>query len=336
MYHRQSQARRQAGQAKSGPERAGDEALAVGAVRQALRHAAVSASSVRVIVQREPFDRRGARAERFASGTRFAKEALWHVSICFAEQVTGSLLLGDGRLLGLGLMRPDEEPPRGVIGFAITGGLAERPEPAAMAHAARRAMMARVQPRLPRGGTLPSYVSGHRRDGVPAGDGTHRHIPVVADLLRRRLLYLAPSRLNRRGVHWREIESVHRRTADALRNMDVLRAESAGRLTLIPAVVESDGDPLHTAARVWESATVYDVARHRRGSVVGDALTQDVASKLDRAGWPQPKRIEVFGVRNGSRGGLSGRLRLTFRTAQAGPLVIGRTAHKGGGVFFGC
>lgn len=40
-------------------------------------------------------------------------------------------------------------------------------------------------------------------------------------------------------------------------------------------------------------------------------------------------------MRRGPRGGLAGRLRLVFPTAQAGPLVIGRSAHKGGGLFAG-
>ena len=54
--------------------------------------------------KREPLDRQGSRAEQFAWGTRFAKEALWHASITFAERVKGPLLLGDGRFVGLGLM----------------------------------------------------------------------------------------------------------------------------------------------------------------------------------------------------------------------------------------
>ena len=327
--------RRQVEQAKGGGERAREEARAAAAVHQALRHTGVSASVVRLSVQREPFDRRGARAERFATGTRFTKESLWHASITFAGQVMGPLLLGDGRFLGLGLMLPDEERVRGVIAFSITGGLADSAEPAAVAHAARRAMMARVQARLPRGRVLPTYVSGHRRDGSPAGAGTHRHIAVVADLARQRLFYVAPSVLDRR-VHWRDIESLHGITADALGGMDVLRAGSAGRLTVVPAVVDPESDPLFAPARVWESATLYDVARHRRRASAGDALARDVASELDRAGWPRPERIEVLAVRSGPRRGLAGRLRLTFRTAQAGPLLIGRSAHKGGGVFVGC
>ncbi|MDE0374052.1 MAG: hypothetical protein OXI73_16130, partial [Rhodospirillales bacterium] len=61
-------ARRRAGPAQAGPEavgpagRARDEARAVRAVRQALRHAAVRVPPVSVAVQREPFDERGGAA----------------------------------------------------------------------------------------------------------------------------------------------------------------------------------------------------------------------------------------------------------------------------------
>ena len=328
---------RQASEAKGGAERAAEHARATAAVRHALRHADVTVPVAHVQVQREPFDRHGARAERFAPGTRFPKEALWHAAITFTESVSGPLLLGDGRFLGLGLMRPDDEQVRSVIAFAIAGGMKNHAEPRVVARAARRAMMARVQAGLPRGVPLPAYVSGHRPDGAPAGDGMHGHVAVVADLPRARLLYLAPSELQRRGVRWRDIEAVHRRTTGALEGMDVLRAGPAGRLTLVAAAVDRDRDALFAPARVWESVTVYDVTRHRRGPSAEEALRVDVAAELQRCGWPRlrPEDIEVTAVSRGPRGGLSGRLRLAFRTVQCGPLLIGRTAHKGGGLFAG-
>ena len=329
---------RRAEEAKGGAERSAEEARAVAAVHQALRHADVSVPGARVGVQREPFDRQGSRAEQFASDTRFAKETLWHASITFAERVKGPLLLGDGRFIGLGLMGPEDGPRRGVIAFAIVDGLADEAKPSIVARAARRAMMARVQAGMRRGVPLPTYVSGHRPDGTPARDGTHRHIAVVADLPRKRFLYIAPSELQRNGARWRDIAAVHERTVGALEGMDVLRAGPAGRLTLAPAALDLDSDPLFAPSRVWESVTTYDVTRHYRGPSAEDALALDVAAELQRCGWPRLRResIEVLAVRRGPRGGLSGRLRLTFRTAEAGPLLIGRTAHRGGGLFAGC
>ena len=327
----------QAEQARGGAERAAEEGRAVAAVHHALRHAGIGVPVAKVRVQREPFERQGVRAEWFSLDTRFPKETLWHAAITFTEPVVGPLLLGDGRFVGLGLMRPYDGPARGVIAFAIAGGLADEPDPAAVAHAARRAMMARVQAGMQRGATLPTYVSGHLPDGAPARDGTHRHVAVVADLPRERILYIAPSELQRGGVRWRDVAAEHRRAADALEGMDVLRAGRAGCLTLVTAVVNSDSDPLFAPARVWESVTTYDATRHHRGLSAEDALGLDAGAELDRCGWPRPRpeSIEVLAVRRGPRGWLSGRLRLTFRTAQAGPLLIGRTAHKGGGLFAG-
>ena len=325
---------------KGSGERAREEARAVAAVHHALRHGDVRVPAVDVRVRREPFDRHGARAEDFASGTRFSKETLWHVAVTFAEPVAGPLVLGDGRFLGLGLMLPHvraDDPMRGVLAFTIAEGLDGGADPAVVSHAARRAMMARVQRGLPRGADLPAYVSGHEPDGSPVGDdGAHRHVAVVADLARGRILYVAPTRFRHGGVRWREIEADHRRTARALEGMDVLCAGSAGRLTLAPAVVDVEHDPLFAPARTWESVTPYRVTRHHRQLTDEDALMVDLRSELDRADWPRPAGVEVLAARRGPRGGLSGRMRVAFQTAQTGLLLLGRTAHKGGGLFAGC
>ena len=327
---------RRSGKAKGAAERAAEEARASAAVRLALRHAGTDATVVKVQVQREPFHHRGERAESFGPGTRFGNDALWHADVMFTEPVAGPLLLGDGRFIGLGLMHP-HEPMRDVLAFAITEGLSENACSETVALAARRAMMARVQRRLSRGEQLPSYVSGHEEDGSPAGGGSHRHIAVAADLLRGRLLYLAPTLLQRRGVRWTEIGREHRRTVRALEGMDVLRAGPAGRLCLVPAVIDQECDPLFACAQVWESVTDYQVTRHYRRLSDEEALKADILAELERREWPllEKDAIEIIAVRRGPRGGISGRLRLAFPTAQRGPLLLGRTAHKGGGLFAG-
>ena len=98
--------RRIAAEAKSGAERAAEQKRAAGAVVQALRHAEVRTSAETIRVQREPFEANGERVEAFATGTRFAKERLWHVEIIFDAPVAGPLIIGDGRFLGLGVMAP--------------------------------------------------------------------------------------------------------------------------------------------------------------------------------------------------------------------------------------
>jgi CRISPR-associated protein Csb2 len=93
--------------AKGSRERLAEEGRAVSAVRRALRHAGFLAAPIAIAVQREPFEGMGARAEEFAKGTRFAKERLWHVEIQFGEAISGPVMVGDGRYLGLGLMAPN-------------------------------------------------------------------------------------------------------------------------------------------------------------------------------------------------------------------------------------
>ena len=319
-------------EAKDSAERAREEASAVHAVRQALRHAGMGLSPISVHVQREPFDGHGERAETFAVGTRFAKESLWHASLTFAAPLDGPLLLGDGRYLGLGLMRPVDPMP-GVLQFTIRASLTGDANPALVARAARRAMLARMQAVLPRGRSVPRYVSGHEDDGRPARSSVHRHVAVVPDLPRRRLLFVSPHLLQRSGLEWREIVGDHARLEHALEGMNVLRAGRAGCLALAPAALEADSDPLFAPSRVWESIIDYRVTRHRRRLTDEEALTVDVAAELARIGWPKPSNVEILSVRRGPQGGLSGRLRLEFAAAQAGPLLIGRALHKGGGLF---
>ena len=264
--------------------------------------------------------------QAFAAASRFPKEALWHVALTFAAPLAGPLVLGDGRYLGLGLMRP-ADPVQGVLAFAIEAGLADD------AQAPRRAMLARVQATLPRGQSIPRYVSGHEHDGSPARSGTHRHIAVVPDLPRRRLLFVAPSMLQRGCVRWEEVRHDHAGVERALDGTTLLRAGPAGRLALAPSVLDAESDPLFAPSREWESVSDYRVIRHRRRLTDEEALAVDVIAELDRIGWTAPSAVEVLSVRRGSRGGLSGRLRLSFAVANQGPLLIGRTAHRGGGLF---
>ena len=321
--------------ARDGADRVGKEARVASAVRLALHHARIVTPPAVVSVQREPFDMQGDRAESFAAGTRFSPDAMWHARIQFTEPVGGPLLLGDGRYLGLGLMRPDEAVP-GVLAFRIVEGLAEAADPLVVAHAARRAMMARTRELLPQDRALPLYVSGHEDDGGSARDGTHSHIAVFADLQRRRLLYVAPSWLHRGEPDWWKFSADHGFVERALEGMRVLRAGKAGGLVLATMLVDTETDPLFAATRRWESVTEYRVARHHRRFADEEALRVDIAAELRRIGWPMAETVLVREARRGRRGGLSGRVQLSFAVAQPGPLAIGRTAHKGGGLFAGC
>ncbi len=103
---RRIEPRRKLEEAKNATERAFEQQQARIAVLTALRHAGIKANVQDIIVQREPFQTHGTKAEAFAPGTRFVKERLWHVSIHFHEPICGPLTLGDGRFLGLGILAP--------------------------------------------------------------------------------------------------------------------------------------------------------------------------------------------------------------------------------------
>ena len=92
-------------QQKASDERRQEQARAVTCVRQALRHAKIYTPVTSIVVQREPFLRKGLRVERFAN-ERFDKHRLWHVEVTFTAPVRGPLVLGDGRFTGLGLLAP--------------------------------------------------------------------------------------------------------------------------------------------------------------------------------------------------------------------------------------
>jgi len=91
---------------KNSSERLAEEQRALFAVRQALRHASIEAKVASLRVQREPFSIKGKQTGSFAVDTRFVKERLWHVDVGFGEPVAGPLAIGDGRYMGLGLMKP--------------------------------------------------------------------------------------------------------------------------------------------------------------------------------------------------------------------------------------
>lgn len=323
--------RRLCEEAKGGHERAKEQNIAATAVLQALRHVGIDAQVSTIRVQREPFDAKGARAEAFDAGTRFAKERLWHIEIIFAEPIAGPLLLGDGRYLGLGLMAPVQRV-EGIHSFAILEGLADRSDPTVLAQALRRAVMSRVQERIGRHARLPAFFSGHEPNGVPSRSGIHAHLAFAADLVRQRLLIVAPHVLE--GRQPTPPERQHLETLDAsVADLSDLRAGAAGRLKLAWSPIHAHEDPLFGAARSWESVTDYQPTRHGKRMTPNEALVSDVQAELLRRGITMPTHIEVIELREGPRGGLAGRLRLGFATVVSGPILIGRTRHYGGGLF---
>jgi CRISPR-associated protein Csb2 len=314
---------------KAGHESVGERAWATAAVCRALRHAGRRAGVEAVRVQREPFEGNGARVEAFASGTRFAKERLWHVEVSLEAPVSGLLTIGDGRFLGLGVMKPIMTTI-GIHVFAIESGMIGIPEPEQLARSLRRAVMARAQAVLGEK-PLPAFFSGHEAGGGPAREERSSHLAFTCDLARSRLVVVAPHALDRRAPIREEMR--HLAVLDeALQGLRELRAGSVGHLKLRRAWLDEERDPLVAPARVWESVTTYVVTRHARLGDASAALTVDIAAECRRRDLPVPA-IKPLHVQGLASAGLSGRARLVFPVATSGPLLLGRSRYMGGGLF---
>jgi CRISPR-associated protein Csb2 len=311
---------------------AGEAARAI-AVRHALRHAGLTQQVTTIRVQREPFAGRGERAEAFVHEPRFLAAALCHVELRFAEPRRGPLILGNGRWLGLGLFAPVAEHPP-MFTLCIMGGLAAGADAApALASALRRAVMARVRD-CTGSDRLDAFFTGHAADGAPLRDGNHRHLAFAFDPERRRLLVIAPHAFEGRPVGLRERQ--HLATLDtALAGLAELRAGPAGLLRLQPADVGQDDDPLLVKSTSWRSITPYAPTRHAKSLAPVEAIAEDVRRECRRRGWPEPC-CEVLDFKVGPRGSLTATLHLHFAVARSGPILLGRTAHAGGGLFRAC
>jgi CRISPR-associated protein Csb2 len=325
--------RREGADVTPGRERVSEEARAASAVVLALRHAGVPQRPEIIRIQREPFQGNGERAEAFAPGTRFARSRLWHLEITFAAPLSGPLVIGDGRFLGLGVMAPLPKA-QGLHVFAVESGLVGQPDPTEVVRALRRAIMARAQQVL--GGTtvLPAFFSGHERDGSPAQSERRPHLAFAFDARSSRLLVVAPHALGQRPPT-REEEMALAVLEKALEGFCELRAGSAGRLALRASLVDTETDPLTAASRVWENVTPYHVTRHTKHVSAAEALAMDLRTECRRRGIPEPRAITPLALDGVPGLGLVGTVRLTFATAVAGPLLLGRSRHAGGGLFVG-
>jgi CRISPR-associated protein Csb2 len=314
-------------------------------VVQALRHARIGAAGIAVRVQREPFRRKGARADTFYPD-RFAGR-LRHVEITFPEPVAGPLVIGDGRWLGFGVMAPaPDEPPPAVHLFAIDP--AEAPPVAMRAtltRALRNAVMARVDRATAgsrrRGEKLPTFFTGHLEGGAPARSGRHEHLFFVAedcdgDGKLDRLAVVAPHLADRNAesdpASDRETRR-HLETLDrALTGLATLRAGRAGAPALSRLREPGGDDALFGRSRSWISCTPYRPTRHPRKGDTEAAIAADIVAECARRGLPRPE-VKILGIDTGPRGGLSARASLRFATAVNGPLLLGRESHFGAGLF---
>lgn len=315
---------------KNAEERQREEQQARAAVLQALRQVDMKGVPVQIDVQREPWEKRGKRAEVFAEGTRFEKEKAWHVRITFAHPVTGPVGIGDGRFAGLGLMAPPlrERTAKRVYGddvivLRIDAGLAENASSTGIADAFRRALMSRTQDQLGNK-ALPAWLTGHLWNGEPVRDERGR-LRLIADLERQRLLTLVPMfSMGERAEHRDEVIT-------ALSTMRELKAGAGGRLLLRRVALE-EHDVLFASGRRWTSVNDYLVNRHDHGRDLHALIVNDVSAECARRGLPIP-HVDVLSTSVVKGVGIFAKLDLTFAVEVAGPILLGRNRMLGGGLF---
>lgn len=265
-----------------------------------------------------------------------ASRRLWHVEVAFSAPVPGPLVIGDGRYCGLGVMAPAfEERHRDVLMLPIREG--HRPAAAhrsVVVAALRRALMSRS---ADDGGHVPTLFSGHEVGPGPARSGQHRHLYLLADDadgdgFLDRLVVVAPWRVDRSVSPSAKDRALFEHVVADLR---FVRAGVAGVLMLEPAREPDEDDPLFALASGWISRTPYRPTRHpARTADFEAAAARDLAAECLRKGLPQPN-IEIRRVDIGPRGAISVDARLGFSVGVSGPILLGRDAHQGGGLFVG-
>ena len=320
---------------KTASERNQEEWRAAAAVVQALRHAGIRARPTDIRVQREPFQRRGVRAELFAPGSRFSKHALWHVELRFGEMTAGPVVIGDGRFCGLGLMEPVTEHKATFVYNLETERQVPPEDRDEFLRHVRRALMALARDDAGRVGRL---FSGHESDGRSDSQGYHAHVFLAVDGgaddagSNVRLLVAAPWVVDRRA---RPQRGERRLFEQVTRQLSVVKAGQLGRFDDLAAEPVHDGDRLLGPATTWISKTPY-VATHnlKKRDDAAAAVSADVVAECRRRGLPAPAEVSVLGVNAGPRGGRpTASLELRFATAIRGPVLIGRDSHAGGGLF---
>ena len=338
----------------SGWQRSQNEGEAITSVRVALRHIGYGADAIRsIVVQREPWTANGLDAGAFADGGRFSADGLWHVEIIFTKPVHGPMLIGNGRFMGLGLMapQPPDEVPDGVdaaLFDLVESDAGKRPAMARREHvleAVRRALMSLARDAGPEASLL---FSGHDGTPDPARGGTHRHVFLSATgspQAIRRIQITAPWAADRSFVPTDDLKRAFLAVVGRLR---MVKAGEDGVLTLRPAGTD-EHRRVTDAATIWKSVSPYKPTRHLRSpnastknddeqrlKELNHVLKDDISLECARRGLPAPTKVSCEGwpSRDVVNGGLEIKnLTIEFRCPVAGPIILGRTGHHGGGLF---
>jgi CRISPR-associated protein Csb2 len=350
----------------TGGQRMAEEERVAKAVAVALSEWDRPASGVEVRVQREPFWKKGLRADAFSPSRRCR-----HVEVVFGEPIEGPLFLGDGVFDGLGLFAPADElhrrrrssldlsqSSRGQTAlFQIDGPPVERT--VEVAHLARGALMSLA------GNPVPSELSGRNERGPLRAEAEHAHafyLPVDDD---------GDGLIDHLLVHCWGVFS--RKSLDAFDRVSRLwgfgrdprsnegRPDWPLRLLHVGDAAEFLETSLPTFSSEWISCTPYFKPRYDKKAPVDFAsrietyrvqIVREWRLRRPQAPIPRVEPIaenDRFVLSNGleptafdrdrqDRGGAAidrrgGFFRLVFPRAVCGPISLGKHAHFGLGLF---
>ena len=329
--------------AKSGTERNKEEVTAIFAVRQALRHAKIRTEVDSIKVQREPFHRKGVRAEDFAVGTRFSKHCMWHVEIKFRKVHRGPLIIGDGRYAGLGLLVPMGNC-EDIWSFSLSESTKFSPTKFKdVVFALRRALMSRSS--ALKNGRVDPLFSGHGQNSLTSATREHLHVfisiyrEIVDNVLRTRIVIVPPWSVFHRkfgekhSTH--DISNQRRHFDNVVTSLSYVTMGKLGRLTLPqPTTVEID-DPLVKMSTKWKSESRFLATHHLpKNSKLKKFLKKNIILECKRRNIPTPESVEILDAYVGPKGGNpSCNAVVNFKIAIAGPIILGRDSHSGGGLF---
>lgn len=322
---------RRAGRRQDGTSRRRQETRIGAAIRDALRHAAIETPVATIRVQSEPFEVRVPKAGHFDVPERFTSRMRCHVEIVFSEPHRGPLLVGDGRYIGLGLFAP--EKGAGADAFVFDLPLADRDNRVPLESVIRTARKALMSLAANARDEVPRIFSGHESDGRPAASGRHEHVFLAVDTTEQglhRLLVIAPWLADRRFVprQWQ------RRQFDrTVRSLERLYGSEIGTVDLPAPRIPDEADPVFGIARIWSTSTLYRPTAHPKGRDMEGAICRDVVDECLRRGLPRPS-VRLLHYEHGPNGGnISAHLELEFCHPVAGPIILGRDSHSGGGLF---
>ena len=322
---------------KSGAERYKEELTAILAVRQALRHARVRTEADTIRVQREPFQRKGVWAEEFALGTRFSKHCMWHVEIKFRQNHRGPLIIGDGRYVGLGLLVPIANC-HDIWSFNLTKSAEFRQKnDKDVIFAFRRALMSRSG--ALKNGNVDPLFSGHNQNALPSETQVHPHLfisiyrDIVDNTSRTRIVLVPPWLVFRRKID--NLSNKRRHFEEVVSGLSYVVMGRLGRLTLPQPVDFEIDDGLVKESRKWKSKSRFLATNHLpRKCNLKEFLERNINLECKRRNLPTPECVEIVDEYVGPRdGNPSCHATLNFKNVVAGPIILGRDSHSGGGLF---